>query len=283
LALWGKIAAGINTHEVSPEDVIADVKELGGIIDRRFQVPMLQQLMQRAWLVNWALFVYMSKVEYAQEFVEFVLQDKILNAVQTRCPYILRYVVAAVFVAYDKNRKDLESTLTRVLQMEKDRYRDPLTEFLRNLFVNYDFEAAHQQLVECEKVFDVDFFLNIHTEEVEEDGKKIVKNIYREQFFRNARKVMFELYCRIHKRIDISLLAKRLHLDEKDTDKALVKLVRDAPFEGKINSEKNHLVIATKYPSIYQKVIDKTKQLYHRTHGILDAIKRKRQQKEPMD
>ena len=42
--------------------------------------------------------------------------------------------------------------LVRVIQQEGYTYRDPITEFLEDLYVNFDFEAAQHKLRECELV-----------------------------------------------------------------------------------------------------------------------------------
>jgi hypothetical protein len=42
--------------------------------------------------------------------------------------------------------------LIKVIQQEHYTYRDPITEFLECLYVNYDFEGAQQKLRECEEV-----------------------------------------------------------------------------------------------------------------------------------
>lgn len=57
----------------------------------------------------------------------------------------------------------------------------------------------------------------------------------------------------------MSVLAKRLDIEEKDPDAVIVDLIKSVPFEGKIDSSKNQLVIATHYPTIHQKVIEKVK------------------------
>lgn len=42
--------------------------------------------------------------------------------------------------------------LVKVIQQEQHSYKDPITEFLECLYVNYDFEGAQQKLRECEIV-----------------------------------------------------------------------------------------------------------------------------------
>jgi translation initiation factor 3 subunit E len=42
--------------------------------------------------------------------------------------------------------------LIKVIQQEQHTYKDPITEFLECLYVNYDFDGAQQKLMECEQV-----------------------------------------------------------------------------------------------------------------------------------
>ena len=42
--------------------------------------------------------------------------------------------------------------LIKVIQQEQHSYKDPITEFLECLYVNYDFDGAQQKLMECEQV-----------------------------------------------------------------------------------------------------------------------------------
>lgn len=270
LALWGKVAAQLllAVDRVLPEhalpEIFEDLSTLREAIGRRLHVPRLQQLVQRSWLIFWALFAYFQSADSTAGLVKFLLQEKLLNAVQMRCPCALRYLVAGVMISYDQSKMHIKQVMD-LIEMERETYRDPLTEFLRKIWLEYDFEGAHRELVECEKVFNIDFFL------AKPDLKK--------RFMKNARHLMFELYCRIHKRVDISVLAKQLNLDQKDTDKALVELIQAAPFDGKIDSKKNQLVMATQYPSIYQKVIEKTKGLAHRTQQLAAGIEKRLQLK----
>ena len=60
------------------------------------------------------------------------------------------------------------------------RYSDPITQFLEDLFVHYDFDGAQHKLVECEAVIDNDFFLTA----------------FKEDFVESARLFIFEIYCR---------------------------------------------------------------------------------------
>ena len=71
--------------------------------------------------------------------------------------------------------------------MEEYQYSDPVTRFLKELYVEFDFEAAQKALKEAEKVVANDFFLDN----------------FGDEFMDNARYLISEAYCRIHQRIDI--------------------------------------------------------------------------------
>lgn len=75
--------------------------------------------------------------------------------------------------------------------MEEYQYQDPVTQFLKELYVEFDFEAAQKELSKAEIVVSNDFFL----------GE------FREDFMDNARYLISEAYCRIHQRIDIGCVS----------------------------------------------------------------------------
>jgi len=77
--------------------------------------------------------------------------------------------------------------IVKIVQMEEYQYTDPVTTFLKELYVEFDFEAAQKALKEAEKVVANDFFLDN----------------FGDEFMDNARYLISEAYCRIHQRIDI--------------------------------------------------------------------------------
>ena len=78
------------------------------------------------------------------------MRFRYLNAIQTMCPHILRYLTTAVIT--NKRRKAVLKDLVKVIQQESYMYRDPITEFLECLYVNFDFDGAQKKLLECETV-----------------------------------------------------------------------------------------------------------------------------------
>ena len=70
--------------------------------------------------------------------------------------------------------------LVKVIQEESYTYRDPITSFIEDLYVKFDFDGAQQKLRDCESVLVNDFFLVACLEE----------------FIENSRLMIFETFCR---------------------------------------------------------------------------------------
>jgi translation initiation factor 3 subunit E len=194
-ALWGKLASEILM--VNGDAAYADLVALKESIDQRIHVAPYLQLQQRAWLVTWSLFVFFNIPDGRVKMIEFMMGDaKLLNAIQTSCPHLLRYLTTAVII----NRKSLRTTsysknvlkdLSRILLTERDSYTDPLIGFLLAVYQEFDFNKAHVYLKQSEVLLQNDFFLGYSTEE----------------FMENARLLLFEAYTKIHKIIEIGSVA----------------------------------------------------------------------------
>jgi translation initiation factor 3 subunit E len=180
-------AASNTTNAASPSTSTAD--------------PALVQLNSRTWLVHWSLFVYFNHPEGRTLLLETFLSPTYLNTIQTASPWILRYLSAAAILsrkaaAYQPGNPNPVSSRVRnairevvkVIQMEEYQYQDPVTRFLKELYVEFDFEGAQRELKEAVEVVGNDFFLNE----------------FREEFLDNARYLISEAYCRIHQKIDIA-------------------------------------------------------------------------------
>ncbi|KAG9409885.1 eukaryotic translation initiation factor 3 subunit E [Aphanomyces cochlioides] len=262
-ALWGKLAAEILVFRW--EDALADITRIHEAIDHRSP---LEQLQQRTWLLHWALFIFAWHEDGRDAIVDFFLQSRCLEAIQTNAPWLMRYLAAGVIL--HKKRRHLIKDLLRIMHVDDKAYRDPIIEFLECLFVDFDFEVAQTKLLECKHVLASDFFL-------------AEKNMA--AFMENARLLTFEIYCRIHHTIDISMLAEKLAMNEKgDAERWIVDLIRNARLDAKIDSQKDVIVMDARYDSVYRQVINKTKDLAARTTSLISQFDRlgKRQQHRPL-
>lgn len=155
-ALWGKFASEILSEQWDEAD--RDREKLKGMIQkldysshpdsfetrRDHSTHKLMVVQQRSWLLHWSLFVFFNHPKGYDTLVEFFLQQYNLNAIQTNCPWLLRYL--AMVIIMRKRRRDDILTLLNVISQEKYTYRDPIIEFVEELLVNFNFEAAQEKL-----------------------------------------------------------------------------------------------------------------------------------------
>ncbi|KAJ2929144.1 hypothetical protein H1R20_g7946, partial [Candolleomyces eurysporus] len=262
LAAASAAAAAAASNTASPSTSTAD--------------PALVQLHSRTWLVHWSLFVYFNHPEGRTLLLETFLSPTYLNTIQTASPWILRYLSAAAIIsrkaaAYQPGNPNPVSSRVRnairevvkVIQMEEYQYQDPVTRFLKELYVEFDFEGAQRELKEAVEVVGNDFFLNE----------------FREEFLDNARYLISEAYCRIHQKIDIADLSERLNLSKEEGEKWIVNLIRETRMgsDAKIDLEKNVIEINRPAQPVYQTIIEKTRGLALRTQAMGSALGRSAQ------
>lgn len=255
--LWGKLAAEILMQNWDTS--LDDFNCLKEYIDSNpFGSEALVALQQRTWLIHWGLFVFFNHAKGQDMIIEmFLYQQQYLNAIQTICPHILRYLTAAVII--NKQRSSVMKELVKVIQQESYAYRDPITEFVECLYVNFDFDGAQQKLRECEQVLDNDFFLVSCLED----------------FIHNARLVIFETFCCIHQCLSIRMLADKLNMTPEQAEKWIVNLIRNARLDAKIDSKLGHVVMGTNALSPYQSLIEKTKVLSFRAQLMASHLEKK--------
>jgi len=257
--MWGKLACELlqNTQYAKAHEDILKLKEY---IDGQLFLKPLELLQQRAWLMHWCLFLVFFHPESYDSMIEILYSQKYVEAMQTCCPWLIRYLSAAFVLHHQGQRRNNLKELIRLLRQEKYAYIDPLTEFVECIHVTYDFEEAQKKLVECLTVMEHDFFLQYSKDE----------------FLEHARMMIFETYCRLHQTIDIAMLSDKLSMTQEDSEKWIVDLIRGAQFDAKIDSKENHVIMSKQFPSIYQEIINKTKDLGAKSAGLSQNIDRYR-------
>merc|ERR1711963_224663 len=264
-ACWGKLASEILMQNW--DTALEDLKRLQQFIDESTFGSSLQLLQQRTWLIHWSLFVFFNHPKGRDLIIDqFLYTPTYLNAIQTTCPHILRYLTTAVITNKQRRNKALKD-LVKVIQQESYTYKDPITEFVQCLYVDFDFDGAQKKLRECETVLFNDFFLVACLED----------------FIENARLLIFETFCRIHECISISMLAEKLNMSPDDAEKWIVNLIRNARLDAKIDSKLGHVVMGTAAVSPYQQVIEKTKNLSVRSQMLAFNIEKKLGNKQTQD
>ncbi|PNS21423.1 hypothetical protein CAC42_1202 [Sphaceloma murrayae] len=263
-ANWGKLASDILT--TNWESALEEVNKVRELIDTRLFNNPLAQLEQRTWLIHWSLFPFFNDEKCRDSLTELFFSPTFINTIQTSCPWILRYLTAAVITnrnrpigrnstsTYQKQLKDL----IRIVRQEGYEYSDPVTGFVKALYVDFDFEEAQKRLMEADEILRSDFFL-VSTADTFKDA---------------ARHLISESYCRIHQRIDIKDLSTRLGLSEDEGEKWIVNLIRDTRVDAKIDYKEGTVVMNHPPQSVYQQVIERTKGGFFRTQVLSAAVAR---------
>lgn len=170
------------------------------------------------------------------------------------CPHLLRYLTLAVIANTGKRNTSDIRELVQVLRQEQNAYQDPITDFLKCLYVDFDFDTAQQKLQVCKEVLSGDYFL---------ENKQ-------DEFLESARLFIFETYCRIHQCIDIkfvsfsffchldifpnffySMLADKLAMDKDQAELWIVNLIRNAKLDAKIDLANGKVIMGNKRPTVY--------------------------------
>uniref|UniRef100_A0A8C6SQI0 Eukaryotic translation initiation factor 3 subunit E n=1 Tax=Neogobius melanostomus TaxID=47308 RepID=A0A8C6SQI0_9GOBI len=223
-SLWGKLASEILMQNW--DAAMEDLTRLRETIDNNTVSSPLQSLQQRTWLIHWSLLY--------------------LNAIQTM--FITNKDV--------RKRRQVLKDLVKVIQQESYTYKDPITEFVECLYVNFDLIVLRRNFG---SVLVNDFFLVACLED----------------FIENARLFIFETFCRIHQCISISMLADKLNMTPEEAERWIVNLIRNARLDAKIDSKLGHVVMGNNAVSPYQQVIEKTKSLSFRSQMLAMNIEKK--------
>ncbi|KAL2370916.1 eukaryotic translation initiation factor 3 subunit E [Blastomyces gilchristii SLH14081] len=259
-ATWGKLASEILT--TNWEAAMEEVQKVKESIDTRLFNNPLAQLQHRTWLIHWSLFPFFNHDPARDTLTDLFFSPAYINTIQTACPWVLRYLASAVITnrgrahkntsLYQKQLKDL----IRVVRQEQYEYQDPITDFIKALYIDFDFEEAQKKLGEAEEVLRNDFFLVAAAD----------------SFVDAARHLISESYCKIHQRIDIKDLSTRLGLNQDEGEKWIVNLIRDTRVDAKIDYKEGTVLMNHPPQSVYQQVIERTKGGFFRTQVLSAAV-----------
>lgn len=258
-ATWGKLACEILL--MNWEGAMEEIQKVKEAIEQKLFNNPLGQLRHRTWLIHWSLFPFFNHEPAREALCDMFFSPAYINTIQTSCPWILRYLAAAVITGRSRTRNSNQhqkqlKDLVRVVKQELYEYSDPVTEFIAALQIEFDFEEARRKLAEAEEVLKQDFFLSAITE----------------AFVESARHLISEAYCRIHQRIDIKDLSARLNLTQDEGEKWIVNLIRDTRVDAKIDTKEGTVVMNHPPQSVYQQVIERTKGGFFRTQVLTAAV-----------
>uniref|UniRef100_A0A8C8ETS7 Eukaryotic translation initiation factor 3 subunit E n=1 Tax=Oncorhynchus tshawytscha TaxID=74940 RepID=A0A8C8ETS7_ONCTS len=236
-SLWGKLASEILMQNW--EAAMEDLTRLRETIDNNSVSSPLQSLQQRTWLIHWSLFVFFNHPKGRDNIIElFLYQPQYLNAIQTMCPHILRYLTTAVITNKDvRKRRQVLKDLVKVIQQCRIGHFDTL---------------CHQLL-----------------------GKGLQLNICTTYFI--GEHVLFHSASKnpVSPLLFLSMLADKLNMTPEEAERWIVNLIRNARLDAKIDSKLGHVVMGNNAVSPYQQVIEKTKSLSFRSQMLAMNIEKK--------
>ena len=253
--LWGRLASEILVQDWEAAATAVDaVKTALETLASNNTLSPLQALQQRTWLLHWSLFVYWNDAAGLERLVDLFHSERYKQAITTNAPHLLRYLTAAVLLCKRRvNKKTTggsSSEARRLLKnltnvMQDCEYTDPIVEFVNCLCVKFDFDSAQLKLAECNQVLTADFFLCQQTD----------------LFMEEARVFVFENYCRIHHKIDLAALGEKLAMDQEAAERWIVDLIRNAALDAKIDAAEACVVMGGSQVSVYEQVVDRTRDL----------------------
>ncbi|KAL2753223.1 hypothetical protein ACRALDRAFT_2029106 [Sodiomyces alcalophilus JCM 7366] len=258
-ATWGKLASEIlTTNWESAVEEIIKVKES---IDTKLYSNTRAQLDHRTMLIHWALFPLFNSDAAREPILDLFFTAPFINTIQTSCPWILRYLIAAVITGRSRTRNSSQNQkqmkdVVRYVRQEAYEYTDPVTEFVSALYIAHDFDAARDALARAEQVCRGDFFLAASAD----------------AFVDAARHLICESYCKIFSRMNIRDLSAKLGLNPDDGEKWIVNLIRETRLDAKIDSREGTVVMNHPPNNVYQQVIEKTKGGFFRTQVLNAAV-----------
>jgi len=255
-ALWGSLACHILNAEWTLAAELAH--KLDEHIDSKRQTKH-EEVASRLWLLHWSLFIIFKCDKPGQftKLVDMFLSDKHLQIILISAPWLIRYVSYIAIVT--KRLRPQMKDIAAYIDTNNENFNDPMSNFLKCVYIDMDFEVAKQCLAQCQTICSVDYFL---------------ANCYPE-FEENARLLIFETYCRIHQEIDINMIAKTLNMNTNEAEVWIVKLIQAARLDAKIDSEKNSVVMTKLNENVYHEVLEKTKNLSFRSMLLMTNLEKR--------
>lgn len=187
-------------------------------------------------------------------FLDWFASDKNLQVISIVCPHLIRYL--ACFGIIMRRNKDILDNIVNIIALNRDKYKDQFTELIFNLLVNFDFEASQKILNSYSSIMEKDFFLNPLRKYIEE----------------NARLLIFEIYCRIHKSIDLNVISNELSMTNIEAERWIVNLIRNVHLDGKLDYEHNRVEMIDRSNNPSQLISDKTRNILFRSNLLIQNL-----------
>ncbi|KAL7068388.1 PCI domain-containing protein [Cryptosporidium serpentis] len=187
-------------------------------------------------------------------FLDWFASERNFQVVAIICPHLFRYL--ACFGILMRRHKDVLDSIVNTLSFHRNSYRDSFTELLHKLLVDFDFDSSQEILVKCNSIMENDYFLFP------------LRNFIQG----NARLLIFEIYCSIHKSIDLDTIAHELNMTNTETERWIVNLIRNLHLDGKLDYERNRVEMIDRTSNASQLISDKTRSVLFRSNMLAQNI-----------
>eukprot|EP01156_Anaeramoeba_ignava_P011146 Anaeramoba_ignava/a482111_44.p1 GENE.a482111_44~~a482111_44.p1 ORF type:complete len:522 (-),score=182.29 a482111_44:237-1604(-) len=251
--LWGKLVCEISTQKMEEgEKTIQSIRE---IIEKTLpKSNQRYQLKCAGFLMHWSLFVFFNSPNGLNQLIDLFFNDLYNSVIQTFAPHLLRYLCVAVFL--DQQRRSSMRNLLRLIDQEKYRYSDPITELIYSTFSKKNLNNIESQIEKCEKFCTQDFFLF---------GIK-------DQFISSIRVSIFEIFCKIYHELSFDVFVKQLRINPDDVENWIVNVIRNSNINAKVDSENRKIIIQQHFMNVLQNINYKIKNVPQKLSNINLAI-----------
>lgn len=191
-----------------------------------------QNYAQKEEFLQLVTLVYFTKTrdEDLEKYVDLCNDKACFSVIQLLSPHLLRYLTVAAIVNKNlhKNRNysfDLYK-LTEIIKRGVVKYSDPFTQFIENLYLNFDFESAADNIREINEVINGDVLLLQ----------------LRDRIIESCQFLYFKVYCKIYESVKIEEISKFIKKSEFEAELWILKYIRSSDIEAKIDSIEGRVV-----------------------------------------
>lgn len=155
-----------------------------------------KDLLPLVWLIHsliWPLFLHYLKTSRVSsrhsgpwmDLIDWLLSERVVQCVQAVAPHLIRYYAALAILL--RKREETVQAIGTLISNTAHKYEDPLTRLVDSVFLECDFDKSQQELKEVVILCRNDYLLADLASTIEDQ----------------ARLLVFDNYCRIHRSINI--------------------------------------------------------------------------------
>lgn len=256
--IWGKMACEILMGR--SETALEQFNFLKEKIEQNASLSHAEALVQRIWLLHWSLFVLFDQGRASCEgVIDLFLHHQYFNTISISCVWLLRYLAIAIII--NKRRRSHIKDFVNIIQNENIITEDPFVLLIKDLCIDYDFDAARAHFSICKELIYIDFFTQRFAEE----------------FIESARILISETYFRAHHRIYIPDLCDKLDMSHDEGEVWIADIINNTHYDADIDAITNTAVLNIQRRNVYQQVLEVTKGLVIRISSLASTLDKREQ------